>query len=61
MAIALYDATVPSLLQVLGSTSGFLDKALEYCNQKKIDPNEIVEARIHPEMLPFRFQIRLKS
>ena len=58
MAISLYDATVPSLLQVLASTSGFLDKGLEYCKENKIDANEIVEARIHPDMLPFRFQIQ---
>jgi uncharacterized protein len=57
MAISLYDATVPSFLQVLGSASGYLEKGLAHCNEHKIDPNDIVESRIHADMLPFRFQI----
>ncbi len=58
MTISLYDATVPSFLQVLASAAGYLDKGLAYCAEQKIDPNDIVEARIHPDMLPFRFQIQ---
>ena len=57
MAIELYDATVASFLQTLGSVSGFLDKGLAHCVEHKIDPAQIVETRLHPDMLPFRFQI----
>lgn len=57
MAIPLYDVSVASFLQVLGGVSDFLDKGASYCEEKGIDPNDIVEMRLCPDMLPFRFQI----
>lgn len=58
MAISLYDATVPSYLQVLNAVSGFLDKGAAHCAEHKIDLNQIVESRIYEDMLPLRFQIQ---
>jgi uncharacterized protein len=57
MAIPLYDVSVTSFLQVLGAVAGFLDKGAAFCKEKGIDLNDIVETRMHPDMLPFRFQI----
>jgi uncharacterized protein len=57
MAISLYDLSVPSFLQVLGGVEGFLAKGLAHCQENGIDPNEIVETRVFPDMAPFRFQI----
>ena len=57
MAITLYDSTVGSFLQTLGAVDGFLAKGLAHCKEKNIDPNEIVETRLFPDMLPFRFQV----
>jgi len=57
MAISLYDATVVSFLQTLGGVSGFLDRGLAHCQDNGIDPQEIVETRIAPDMLPFWYQI----
>lgn len=57
MAISLYDLTVPNYLQILGGAAGFLEKGLTHCAEKNIDPNEIVETRLYPDMLPFRFQV----
>jgi hypothetical protein len=57
MAITLYDSTVGCFLQTLGAVEGFLAKGLAHCKEKNIDPNEIVEARLFPDMLPFRFQV----
>lgn len=57
MAIQLYDATVANFLQTLAAASGFLEKGLAHCVENKIDPAQIVDARLHPDMLPFRFQI----
>jgi hypothetical protein len=57
MAISLYDACVPNYLQVLGAIEGVLSKGAAHCKEKNIDPNEIVETRLAPDMLPFRFQI----
>ncbi len=58
MAISLYDLSVPSYLQILGAVSGFLDRGAAHCKDKGIDPGEIVETRLYPDMLPFSFQIR---
>jgi uncharacterized protein len=58
MAISLYDLSVACFLQTLGGVAGFLDRGLVHCRDNKLDPNEIVESRIYPDMLPFRFQIQ---
>jgi len=57
MAISLYDVSVASFLQTLGGVAGFLERGLAHCQDNNIDPQEIVEARMCPDMLDFRFQI----
>jgi hypothetical protein len=57
MAFSLYDATVANYLQILGAVGGFLDKSLAHFNEKGIDPAEVVETRLAPDMWPFRAQI----
>jgi hypothetical protein len=57
MAISLYDLSVTCFLQTLGGVAGYLDKGLAHCREKNIDPNEIVETRLYPDMAPFRFQV----
>jgi uncharacterized protein len=57
VALSLYDASVANFLQILGATGGFLERGLAHCNENKVDPAEIVETRLAPDMLPFRFQI----
>ncbi len=57
MAFSLYDATVANYLQILGAVGGFLDKSLAHFRDKGVDPAEVVETRLAPDMLPFRFQV----
>ena len=57
MAFSLYDATVANYLQILGAVSASLEKSLAHFREKGVDPAEIVEARLAPDMLPLRFQI----
>ncbi|WP_296597146.1 DUF1993 family protein [Phenylobacterium sp.] len=57
MAISLYDCSVASFLQVLGAVQSFLDKGLAHCREAGLDPETIVDTRLHDDMLPFRFQI----
>jgi hypothetical protein len=57
MAFSLYDATVANHLQILGAVGSFLDKSLAHFREKGIDPAEVVETRLAPDMLPLRFQI----
>jgi hypothetical protein len=58
VTISLYDISVASYLQALGAVAGYLDKGLGHCRDKGVDPGEIVETRLYPDMLPFRFQIQ---
>jgi hypothetical protein len=57
MALSLYDATVACYLQTLTGVAGFLDKGLAHFTANNVDLNEIVETRLIPDMLPFRFQV----
>jgi hypothetical protein len=57
MTFSLYDATVANYLQILSAASGFLDKGLAHFRDKGIDLAEVVETRLAPDMLPFRFQV----
>ena len=57
MAISLYDASVACFLQTLGGVDGFLSRGLAHCQERNIDPNEIVETRLFSDMLPFRYQV----
>ena len=57
MAFSLYDATVANYLQILGAVGSFLEKSLTHFREKGIDPAEIVDTRLTPDMLPLRFQI----
>ena len=58
MSISLYEASVPGYLQALRATAGFMQRGLEHAAGHEVDPGEIVQARIHPDMRPFQFQIR---
>jgi hypothetical protein len=58
MAISLYDVSVANYLQTLGAVSGFLEKGLAHFTANKVDLGEVVETRLCPDMLPFRFQIQ---
>jgi hypothetical protein len=53
MAFSLYDATVANFAQILGAVSGFLDKGLSHFKEKGTNPEEIVDARLYADMLPF--------
>ena len=57
MTISLYDASVACYLQTLGAVAALLDKGATHCAANDMALNDIVEARLHPDMLPFRFQI----
>jgi hypothetical protein len=57
MAISLYDVSVTNYLQIVNAAGKFLDKALVYFREQNIDPEQIVETRLAPDMHPFRFQI----
>ena len=57
MTISLYDLSVPTFLQTMRAVSGFLDRAAKHCAETGADPEDLVRARLYPDMAPFHFQI----
>jgi hypothetical protein len=55
---SLYKAIVPSYQQILGAVTGLLDTAESYCDEKKLTPQELIQARLAPDMLPFAYQVK---
>jgi hypothetical protein len=58
MGTSLYDATIPSYLQILGAVAALVDKAEAYCGEQGLAHEEIVMARLHADMLPFSYQVK---
>ena len=58
MAFSLYSATVPPFQQILGAVSGLIDQADAFCVEKKLAPDEIMQARIAEDMYPFAYQVK---
>jgi uncharacterized protein len=58
MPISLHAAFVPSALQMLGAAAHLVDKAESWCAESGCAPAEVIEARIHPEMFPFAYQVK---
>jgi hypothetical protein len=58
MTISLYDAVVPSNLQILGAIDALIDKAAAFCAENGKAESELIEARLAPDMLPFGYQVK---
>lgn len=58
MTFSLYDATIPSNLQILRAIDALLDKAEAFCGEQGIAPAALIDARLAPDMLPFGFQVK---
>ena len=55
----MYEASVPVFTQLLGGTSGTLDKMSAHCTEKKIDPSILLSARLFPNMYTFGRQVQV--
>ena len=58
MALSLYDATIPSFRQTLGAVAGLLVTAESFCAEKGFAQQDIIEARLAEDMLPFAYQVK---
>ena len=58
MALTLYTATVPSYRQILGAVAGLLGTAQSFCAERQLAPEQLLEARLASDMLPFAYQVR---
>lgn len=58
MGVSLYDLSVASYLQTIGGVAGVLEKGAKHCAEHNIDPNTLVETRLHADMFPLQFQVQ---
>jgi len=58
MGFSLYAAVVPSFRQILGAVSGLLVKAETHCKDKGMAQDDIIQARLAQDMLPFAYQVK---
>lgn len=58
MAFSLYTAVVPSWRQILGAVAGLIGKAEGFCAENGVAPNDIIQARLAEDMLPFTYQVK---
>lgn len=58
MTFSLYAATVPSYLQILRGTVGWLGKAADFAQDSGRSEADMMEARLAPDMFPFNRQVR---
>jgi hypothetical protein len=58
MAFSLYAATIPPYQQILGAVSGLLSIAEEFCAEKGLAHEEIIQARLVADMQPFAYQVK---
>lgn len=57
MAISLYDVSIGTYLQILNSVSRVLKKGLKHCEKNDINPDELLQTQLYPDMLALNFQI----
>jgi uncharacterized protein len=57
----IYSASVPLFKQMLGALSNVLSKAQAQAEEKKIDPNAYLEARLFPDMFALTKQVQVAT
>ena len=57
MSISMSSAALSICTSMLGNLSHFLDKAQAYIDEKKCDPQALLQYRMAPDMLPFTRQV----
>ncbi len=57
MPFSLYDATVPLFQQTLGAMQGLLNKVEDFCADGSRTLEDLLQARLADDMLPFTYQI----
>jgi hypothetical protein len=57
MTLSLYQATVPSFLQILGPITGLVEKAREHCMAQGGSEADLCDSRLAPDMWPFAKQV----
>ena len=58
MSFSLYDAVVPSNLQIVSALENVLKKAEAFCEERDMPQAALIDARLAPDMLPLGYQVK---
>lgn len=61
MAFSLYDATIPTYIQILSATGGQIEKAKAFCAEKGVAEADLLNAHFGPDMLSLSWQLKWVS
>jgi len=61
MTLSLYDISVPALLRGLENLSAQICKAVAFAAERGIDEQELVQARLIEDMIPFVRQVQIAT
>ncbi|MFW9261270.1 DUF1993 domain-containing protein [Nostoc sp. CALU 546] len=61
MTISMYQASIPVSIRALNNLANILEKGAAYAENKKIDPNVLINSRLSPDMLPLSKQVQIAS
>ncbi|MDI1232425.1 MAG: DUF1993 domain-containing protein [Methylobacter sp.] len=61
MTTFMFTTSIPVFKQMLNSLSTILAKAEAYADEKKIEPNVLLEARLFPDMFPLKRQVQIAA
>jgi len=59
--LSMYHASVPVFQRMLTALSAILDKAAAHAEAQGIDPAELIQARLAPDMIPLSGQVQIAS
>ena len=59
MSVSTYDAFIPTFVQLLSCQCAIMDKATAYAEVRKIDESVLLNARLFPDMFPYKKQIQI--
>jgi hypothetical protein len=58
MTLSLYSVVVPGFRQILGSMAALLVKAEAFSRESGLPPEDLIQARLATDMLPFAYQVK---
>jgi hypothetical protein len=61
MSLSIYQASVPVFVRMLDNLSKILDLAVQYAEEKNIDPSVLINARLAPDMYPLSRQVQIAT
>jgi hypothetical protein len=61
MSLSMYQASVPVFVRMLDNLSKILELAVQYAEEKKIDPSVLINARLAPDMYPLSRQVQIAT